>query len=244
MSELLINSEKYVLDPIREAQMAEIEERIGQKIPGDLRDLVSKVGFLQNAIGGDWPQSANEFIEMQEGMPGVHVAFMGDGAGNSYVVSADNRLLFWDHETGEFSEKHGDFKSFINDLLREPVPLDELSWHVQLAFDVNQDQAVIKLLVDNFGLNPIGDWEYQETSVADVSSYHLRFKEDEKPGVISKLSYDGWDHDSIFFNRTIPISALSRYRQMFDDFESDKSLRFTLIDYGIMRTDIGNEDDI
>jgi hypothetical protein len=241
VSKTMIDSEKYVLDPILEDQIAEIEEQIGQEIPNELRDVVSQVGFLQNAIGGDWPQSAREFIEMQEWIPEGHVAFMGDGAGNYYVVSTDSQLLFWDHETGGLTECSGDFKSFINGILLDPDPLDEVSWHVQLSFDVNEDQVIIELLVDGFGLHLLGGWEFKDTSPAGVSEYLMRFEENGKLGVISKLSYAGWDHDIVSFNRVIPIANISQHREMFQDFESDASLRFKLVNYGIMPTDLGDD---
>ncbi len=113
-----------------------------------------------------------------------------------------------------------------------------------LSFDVNQVQAVIELLIDKFGLEIMGDWEFKDTSSSGVSEYLLRFEENGKPGVISKLSYGGWGHDIISFNRVIPIANISRHREMFQDFESDTSLRFKLVNYGIMPTDLGDDDDI
>jgi hypothetical protein len=240
----MISPENYVLDPINADEMDSIEQQMGRKIPSKLRNIVSKVGFLQNAIGGNWPQSTSEFIEMQESIPAGHVAFMNDGAGNYYVVSPENTLLLWDHEMGELVHEDSEFTSFINEFLRDPEPIDELSWHVQMAFDATDDQVVLSTLSEHFDIQVIVDWKFKDTSPAGVSTYLLQIKVVDQETLISKQIYDGWGHDIYYLNMVIPINEIAKHKDIFKAMESNQLLKFKLVNYGIMPTDLGHEDEI
>ena len=238
----MISSDIYFLDPINTDEMSNIELNLGRKIQPSLRSVISKVGFLQNAIGGNWPRSTIEFIKMQELIPNGHVAFMDDGSGNYYVISSDNRIKLWDHEIDKIiSTEFDDLDSFIYKSLLTPEPLTKQSWHVQMAFDVNHVQPIVDLLSDRFGLTFVGEWEYKDTSPSGVSCYLLGFTEPGNIGAITKQTYAGWNKDVIYCNRIIPIKDIKKYQRIFMDLESDSSLKFKLIDYGIMSTDSGND---
>jgi hypothetical protein len=102
-----ITPENYMLDSLDPDVIAEIESELGCKIPEPLCSLLVRIGFLQNVIAGDWPGSRREFLSMQEYMPDGCVAFMGDGAGNYYVMCSDGKLVFWDHETNQTGNRSG-----------------------------------------------------------------------------------------------------------------------------------------
>lgn len=240
----MIEPDTYVLDPIDPDEMDSIESQMGRKVPTTFRKIFMKVGFLQNAISGDWPQSAREFIGMQECIPDGHVAFMNDGAGNYFVVSEQDVLMFWDHETGELSNHNSDLQTFINESLRDPEPVGDQSWHVQMAFDVIDEQSVLQALKKTFVLDLSGQWEFKDTSPAGVSTHLLRINEAGKPGLVSKQTYAGWEHDIIYYNRVIPIDEIGKHRMIFRNFENDPSFRFKLVNYGILPTELGDDEDI
>lgn len=138
----------YVIDPIGNVDIVAIEQKIERAISVELREVISRFGFLQNMIGGDLAGNVAEFIDMQTYIPQEYVAFMSDGAGNYYVITPDNHVFFWDHETLELTETDS-FESFINGFIRQPEPLSEVSWHTQLSFEtktVEDEEKLIRLL--------------------------------------------------------------------------------------------------
>ncbi len=237
-----ITPENYMLDSLDPDVIAEIESELGCKIPEPLCSLLVRIGFLQNVIAGDWPGSRREFLSMQEYMPDGCVAFMGDGAGNYYVMCSDGKLVFWDHETNQTDGMDQDFEDFITGLVRDPEPPDKLAWRTQLAFDSNNDAVVLGLLGQYLGVKVAGDWAFKDTSPDDVYTYTLPVTTEEGPSIVSKQRYEGWSNDIYYFNKVIPTSQIEQYKRIFDALENDTSVKFTLIDYGILPTDL--EEDI
>ncbi len=88
----------------------------------------------------------------------------------------------------------------------------------------------------------IRDWAFKDTSPDDVYTYTLPVTTEEGPSIVSKQRYEGWSNDIYYFNKVIPTSQIEQYKRIFDALENDTSVKFTLIDYGILPTDL--EEDI
>lgn len=235
----IISSEIYILDPLSSEDISAIETALEKKIPEPLRSLLVKVGFLQNAISGDWPLSAQEFIEMQKWIPDGYTAFINDGAGNCYVTSDQGGLHLWDHEINRICNTEYDFISFIDNSLRDPEPINSLSWRVQMAFDAKDDEKVMSALSKYFCIHVVGQWTFKDISPAGVSTYLLPVSEAGRQTAISKQVYAGWSRDIYYLNKVIPIAEIAKHKEIFQIMERDQAIGFKLINYGILPTDIG-----
>jgi hypothetical protein len=239
----MIDKSLYVLDQLSDDSISIIELKSKRRIPTVLRKFMSEIGFLHNVIAGDWAQDEQSFVEMQEVVPNGYVAFMGDGCGNYYVTSDDESVLLWDHEDGKLHSQNCHFMEFIERYLREPEPIDSLSWQVQLSFDCSNETVIIDLLSKRFGLKTVGKWKFEEKSSAGVSSYILKYKSGNGDGSIGKLTNKDWEWDMISMDFTVPIQDIARYKRIFDELSSMNEIRFKLINYGILPTDLDDDDE-
>jgi len=233
-----IDREQYVLDELLPEALEEIEGVIGHRIPTPLREVLSKVGWLQNVFRGNWPQSCDEFIRMQELAPDGYTAFIDDGASNYYVMSEEGHLRFWDHEADVAHDTDEDFQSFMDGLIRAPEPSEDLAWHVQMAFNANGSDDVIELLAEHLGLTPVGAWAQKDTSSAGVTTHVLPVVVDGIDAQVSRQSYAEWDDDIFYLNRVIPIDRINAYRNIFQKLEEAECVQFKLVNYGILPADL------
>lgn len=104
------------------AQLHAVEEALGARLPADY------LWFLTEYGGGDFafaqvlsadPRS-NLFITENQGswLPDGVIAFAENGAGDAYVFpvegdQAHDRVLLWDHETGEVRPSEPDFLTWL-----------------------------------------------------------------------------------------------------------------------------------
>jgi hypothetical protein len=239
----MINRDDYILDSIHEDVLRIIEARISRVIPTQLRELLATVGFLQNAIGSNWPESSEEFVRMQDQIPQEYVAFADDGAGNHFIVSIDNHVSLWNHEELTSNDMGMEIKAFISEIIRDPEPLDELSWQVQMAFSSNNEEIIFVTLFDEFGMRVMGEWQFDGTEKSGVSTFHRKVTSGSAHTRLEKLACDTWDVDIISHNLSIPIVDVPRYKNIFAQMRDNPALGFKLVNYGILPSDFDGKED-
>jgi hypothetical protein len=111
---------------VSEAEIAEAERQLGNKLPGELRDLYLEFdGFLgptaapflfpilrQPQAGGESLTTYTQFFRAEVGMPewvqqAIVVGDNGTGTGWFILLSEGNRLVRWDAEWEEYEPVEG-----------------------------------------------------------------------------------------------------------------------------------------
>lgn len=101
-------------DPAAPAALSLIEERLGQRVPGDLRELLLETDGIVGENGAEWVWSAERILEVNASfrsladfrdlyMPFDALMFFGDNGGGdqfAFVRTPERDDVFvWDHET-------------------------------------------------------------------------------------------------------------------------------------------------
>ena len=110
-------------DPPDAVQLRAVEDALGARLPEDYE------WFLREYGGGDFAfariLSADPRSDLlitghqRDELPDGVIAFSENGVGDSYVFPvedgvAQDRVLFFDHETGELSQSEPDFLTFLS----------------------------------------------------------------------------------------------------------------------------------
>ena len=231
-----IDDTQYFLDPQDSAAIESIELAVGRPMPENLRRILQKIGFLQNAIT-DWPESSKEFISMLECIPSPYYAVMGDGAGNYFILGQTEKLLFWDHETEQSSPSGDTLEKFIQGNLRPPENLGSLAWHIQLSLNSITDTSALAFYKDLLQVETTGPWLDKGTSPADVHCYEAEWTSPSLKGTVSKSTYNGWPKNMYSIDLTISIQDIYSWKSKLTSLERSES-DFKVISYGLMPKDL------
>ena len=118
-------------EPTDDAEIDRIEQRLGQKIPDDLRALLRETGGVQADYGSGLVWSVQEIIEQNTEFrrnsdfaelykPFDEVMFIGDNGGGdqfAYVFRTPDEhpteVFVWDHENDERIRVAGSLKGYL-----------------------------------------------------------------------------------------------------------------------------------
>ncbi len=110
-------------EPPDEDQLRAVEQSLGARLPDDYTWFLREYGggdfafvrVLSADPGSDLAITAQQWDELPDGV----IAFSPNGTGDMYVFPvesgvAQDRVLFFDHETGELSPSEPDFLTFVS----------------------------------------------------------------------------------------------------------------------------------
>lgn len=231
---------QYVVTPLTEAEIAEVEVACNKPIPQSIRDWLATVGAPQN-VCYRLPHDASDFVDLQRGVPAELFAFSWDENSEvTYAVDRNGKVHLESRTRPELIPES--LTEFVLMNLAGPEPLDDVKWHTQLSFSTSKEQEVLEVLSRAFALSRLSGWEYQDTSPARVITHHNRCESPQGPTKISRQTYQGWPTPIYYLNRVISLDEIRKAKDAFRRFE-ELDLGFKLINYGLLSLNDDQDED-
>lgn len=255
----LDNFQQLVRQPLSQEQIASLEREIGIPAPKGVRSWLSKLGLHQevgyaNASDFEIHENPQELIESRRtilNLLGDHGAdlfpFGHDVSGNEIAVRAgqeDDELVLVDHETRTAQFK-GSFSQWVGEVVEEVIAhfesggdVTEMFWCVQFSFEVASEKPIFDILE---AIAPItardAQREARPTGPNGIREERMGFAFLGQGRILSKCTCDLWAVPHFYFDYEEAASTPPRdsvIRRLDHLFRAQDSLKYKLVDYGLM----------
>jgi hypothetical protein len=232
---------------LTETEVVDIEQKLGKAFPIYFREFLKIFGARQDFVFGLLTRE-NDFVEQSEYLPDeIKKSFIliGDNGGEDFwLLNTDNQndtnIYEWQHWLdGEVVKLGYDFDTLLKENITklsnteiERKTNDKKSWCVQFAITTDDEQKIYSTIP----LTLLQDWEFIETSPAQVHCYEAKARLVDKVIRFSRQEYAGWSSPIYYFNLKEPANEFGQ-KSLIKEIDTKLKTAFPeygLIDYGIL----------
>lgn len=239
--------DKVFFHGLTEAEVTDIEKKIGRPFPIYFREFLKTFGVRQDFVFG-LLSIENDFIERTKYLPDEvkkSYVLVGDNGGEDFWLlntenQTDTNLYEWQHWSDSDVVKLGyNFEALLKESISklsdteiEKEPNNKKSWCVQFSIPTDNEQRIYATIP----LTLIQEWELKEVSPAQVYCYETKAKLGDKIINFKKQDYIGWSSPTYYFNLKEPASEFGKQSLISDIDDKLKNTfpKYKLIDYGIL----------
>ncbi|NOT50974.1 MAG: SMI1/KNR4 family protein [Chitinophagaceae bacterium] len=232
---------------LTENEVTDIEQKLGKAFPIYFREFLKLFGVRQDFVFGLLRKEI-EFVGRTDYLPDeIKKSFIliGDNGGEDFWLlntenQNDKNIYEWQHWLdGEVVKLGYDFDTLLKENIAklsdteiERETNDKKSWCVQFAITTDDEQKIYSTIP----LTLVQDWEFIETSPAQVHCYEAKAKLVDKVIRFSRQEYAGWSSPIYYFNSKEPANEFGQKSLIKEiDAKLQKSFpNYGLIDYGIL----------
>jgi len=241
-------NDKIFLLPLNEAEILELEKKIGKSFPPYFTDFLSTFGIRQDLVA-ELCKREQDFVSQNQFLPlsikKHYIAIGGSTAGgDTWVVNTDlleDQQIYehWHEDPQMITPLNVTFPQLIQQNIEtliheyDKLPFNhEKHWCVEFSIETRDEKAILQTI----GATRTKSWGHAKTYDSGVKSYESEFILNSKKFKFNRSEYSLWKKPSYYFNLRESIDKISDGSLIK---AIDKKLRirfkkYILIDYGIL----------